>query len=239
MAHRYFTHDIAGDIAHITGTDARHLAQVLRAQPGAPLTLCDGNGTDFEAVILTVTAQQITLRVLSAAPSKAEPLLWAEACIGIAKGERMDWAVQKAVELGASVIRPFYSEHSVVKPKKESEKAARWGRIALEAAKQSGRGIIPTVEQPVLFPEMLAAAAQCDAAFLFYEGGGQPLRQLVQNQKKLALITGPEGGFSTAEVEEAGLAGCVTVGLGPRILRSETAPAAALAVVMALSGNLE
>lgn len=239
MAHRYFTEQIADGQARVTGADAAHLARVLRVRPGDALILCDGRGTDYEAEVLAAAPEEIALRVLSSAPSKGEPDIRVEACVGMAKGERMDYAVQKCVELGASVIRPFYSENAVVKPKKTAEKADRYSRIAAEAAKQCGRGILPVVEQPVDFAQMLAAATACGRALFLYEEGGAPLRNSLGGARHIAIITGPEGGFTPREAEAARAAGCVHIGLGPRILRCETAPAAALAAVMTLTGNLE
>lgn len=240
MPHRYFTRDIAGDTARLHGQDAHHLARVLRGKPGQRVVLCDGNGTDYDAEITSAGPEEVAFRILASCKSAAEPTLWAEVFIGVAKGERMDYAVQKSVELGASAIRPFYSQNSVVKPKNDEAKTQRYHRIAQEAAKQCGRGLLPAVHPPTDFAGVLRQAAECEKALFFYEEGGQPLRRVVEGAPKtLALITGPEGGFTPAEAEAARAAGCATVGLGPRILRCETAPAAVLAAVMALTGNLE
>ena len=241
VAHRYFTSDIAEDSARISGADASHLARVLRARPGQQLVLCDGMGMDYEAEIESVLPEEVRLRVLSKMPTAAEPSIWVDVFIGLSKGERMEWAVQKAVELGASAISPFFSENTVVKPKEgaKDKKTERLARIAAEAAKQCGRGILPEVKPPMAFSEVLALASQKEQAMFFYEGGGIPLREALKATNNIALITGPEGGFSPAEAVAAREAGCIPVGLGPRILRCETAPAAALAAVMALTGNLE
>ncbi len=239
MAHRYFTTDIHGQAARITGPDAAHLARVLRAKPGEQLTLCDGAGTDYTAEITGISQNEVLLRVLEAVPSAVEPTVAVTVYVGMARGERMDLAVQKVVELGAARIVPFYSAHSVVKPKNDAEKAVRYNRIALEAAKQCGRGLVPPVAQPLPFAQMLADAAQNELALFLYEGGGAALREVLKSQKTVGIITGPEGGFSAEEARRAQGAGCIQVGLGPRILRSETAPAAVLAAVMTLTGNLE
>ena len=240
MAHRYFTKDIQENRACITGNDARHLAQVLRAEAGQPLILCDGQGTDYKAVITHVAADRIEAEVFSRAKSSVEPSVWAEVALGYARGERLEWAIQKSVELGASVIRPFFSARCVVKPKKEEEKNRRYTRIAEEAAKQCGRGILPVVAMPVLFEELIKTVTeQCGQSLFFYESGGASLRSVLKEKNKVALITGPEGGFSPEEAALAVQYGCHSVGLGPRILRSETAPAAALAALMTLTGNLE
>lgn len=239
LAHRYFTNDIQGDTASLSGADAQHLTRVLRAVPGQQITLCDGAGFDYDAEILALPPGRVELAIHARRASAAEPKLWARACIAWAKGDRMDYAVQKAVELGAAEILPFFSEHCVARPKNTEEKAERLGRIAREAAKQAGRGILPAVKSPLPFKQMLGVAAD-GLAILFYERGGRPLRELLPgNARRASLITGPEGGFSPAEVEAAVAAGCAVAGLGPRILRCETAPAAALAALFTLSGDLE
>ena len=239
MAHRYFIRPPQGDVAHITGPDAAHLARVLRTKPGERLTLCDGAGFDYAAEVQAVADDDVTLRILSRVHSRGEAGIHAHVFIGYAKGERMDFAVQKSVELGAALITPFFSTNCVVKPKNEAEKTARFQRIAHEAAKQSARGIVPEVEMPCGFSEMLSRAAKCEISLFFYEAGGCALRDVLGQAASVALITGPEGGFTPQEAAQAQAAGCVAVGLGPRILRCETAPAAALAAVMALTGNLE
>lgn len=239
MAHRYFTKDILSDSARITGPDATHLARVLRTKPGDTLVLCDGNGTDYDAVVDKVTPEEILCTILSSIPSKAEPSLWTDVYIGYAKGDRMELAIQKCVELGASRIIPFFSQNCVAQPKKEESKNERYNRIATEAAKQCGRGILPKVEMPLTFKEVLTQATQCDTALFLYEVGGHPLHSALQQQKHIAIITGAEGGFTPAEAAQADAAGCVTIGLGPRILRCETAPIVTLAAIMAITGNLE
>ena len=239
MAHRYFIDTLQGDTAVITGGDAVHLGRVLRVAPGDILTLCDGAGFDYEAEVVQVQPEQINLKIISKYTSFSEPTLHITCCIGFAKGERMDWAVQKAVELGACAIVPFFSEHTVVKPKNNAEKRARFARIALEAAKQSGRGLVPTVAEPEDFAAVLTRAKAASRALFFYEEGGRPLPEVVGDEPDILLITGAEGGFSLREAALAKEAGCVTVGLGPRILRSETAVAATLAAVLALRGELQ
>lgn len=239
MAHRYYTSDIAGGEGRITGADAAHLARVLRARAGETILLCDGNNTEYTGSIVSAAPDLVVVAVDEGRPSAAEPDIFVEAYIGYAKGERMEWAVQKCVELGVGCIQPFYSRNTVVKPGSEEKKTARLNRIATEAAKQCGRGILPRVAPPVGFAEAASLAGQNELALFLYEGGGESLRRVLSGQRRLAIITGAEGGFTPEEAALAAAAGCVTVGLGPRILRCETAPAAALAAVMALTGNLE
>lgn len=243
MAHRYFTTDITEDFARITGQDATHICKVLRMQKGDTLILCDGKNTDYIAEITSSTQNEISLKILSSSPCLAEPTVWVEAYVGYAKGDRMDYAIQKLVELGASAIYPFFSTNTVVKPAKNKEaeatKTARLNKIASEAAKQSGRGILPVVSSPLTFVEVLEKSTQCDISLFLYEKGGKILREEIAQQKSIAIITGAEGGFTPEEAKTSLEYGCVPIGLGKRILRCETAPVATLASIMTLTHNLE
>ena len=237
MANRYFTKELAEGTACLRGGDAVHLSRVLRTKPGDELVLCDGQGRDYRVTVTDVSEEEILCRIEHSAPAQTEPKLRAEVFIGYSKGDKMEWAVQKAVELGAAAICPFLSENGVVKPKKD--KTERLQRVANEAAKQSARGILPNVEPTLGFTEMLQKAERAERVLLFHPEGEEKLAQAVQGADHLALVTGPESGFSSAEVALAKEAGCHIVGLGPRVLRCETAPLAALAAVMALRGEWE
>lgn len=245
MAHRYFTNFIEPNekVAYLRGGDAFHLGKVLRAKIGDKIILCDGENRDYEVEIVTIAPDEIVFKILQELPCLAEPSVIVDVYIGYAKGERMDFAVQKAVELGAHAIYPFFSANTVVKPAKsekaEIAKTERLCRIALEAAKQSGRGIIPNVFSPIVYTSVLQQAVKNDIALLLYEGGGKALSTVIEGKKNIAVITGAEGGFTLQEVEQAAQAGCTAIGLGKRILRCETAPMATLAAIMALTGNLQ
>ncbi len=239
MPHRYFTTDIVDDIAYLRGEDAQHLCKVLRARIGEDVLLCDGLGQDYDAQVSSIEDGVVTLRILHCFQTATEPRLHAEVFIGLAKGERMDYAIQKSVELGAAAVWTFESEHTVAKPHQPEKKTQRWQRIATEAAKQSGRGILPMVHPPLTFEDVLKKTSEFECTLFCYEEGGTSLRKTMQNMSRLAIITGPEGGFSSNEAQMATKAGCTTIGLGPRILRCETAPAAVLSAVMCLSGDLE
>ena len=240
MAHRYFTSEILGDTAFIRGQQARHIATVLRAKQGDLMVLCDGEGSDYSARVTSAEKDSVSFEIIEKTASASEPGVKVHLFLGYAKGDRMDWAVQKAVELGAAAITPFFSEKCIVRPAREEEKNLRLARLCQAAAEQSGRGIVPTVHMPLSFARMLEQAKQSGPALFCYEGGGISLRQAVEllPGNTLALVTGAEAGFSPQEAQQAENAGHITVGLGPRILRCETAPVAALAAIMALTGNL-
>lgn len=239
MPHRYFASEFTESTAALTGPDAHHLGRVMRAKMGDEVILCDGAGFDYTAAVTAVAPDRVEFRLLEKRPTAAEPSVEVTLFAGYPKQDKLEFIVQKAVELGAARVVPFFSRFCVAAPKKEDQKNLRYARIAAEAAKQAGRGLIPAVELPLDIKDLPARFDQFDLVLFFYEGGGQSLRTLVKDQKRIALITGAEGGFSPEEAEKLIAAGAVPVGLGPRILRCETAPVAALAAVMTLAGQLE
>ncbi len=230
-----------GDAVTVEGADARHIAGSLRMTPGETLTLCDGKGTDFGCTITNLEREAVTLRVDTATPTTAEPTLAVTLYMGLPKGDKMELIIQKAVELGVTAVVPVAMSRCVVKldGKDAAKKQARWQKIAHEAAGQSGRGILPAVETPISWKQALARFEK-ENTLLCYEGGGQPIGQLVSPaDTAISLVVGPEGGFDPAEVEAVISRGGRIATLGPRILRCETAPLAALAVLMERSGNME
>lgn len=242
MPHRYFTRELADGQAALTGSDAHHLANVMRARPGEQVVLCGPDGLEYTGTVTAILPGRVEFSVSEGAPSKAEPDLAVTLFVGYPKQGKLEEIIRHSVELGVSRIVPFFSRYCVAAPKKEDVKNERYNRIAAEAAKQAGRAVLPRVELPLArFSDVCGALAGYDKALFFYEGGGEPLRTVLApgSARTLALITGSEGGFSPEEAEAAAAAGAVTVGLGPRILRCETAPLAALTAAMLLTGNLE
>ena len=242
MPHRYFTRELADGQAALTGSDAHHLAHVMRARPGEQVVLCGPDGLEYTGTVTAILPGRVEFSVSEGAPSKAEPDLAVTLFVGYPKQGKLEEIIRHSVELGVSRIVPFFSRYCVAAPKKEDVKNERYNRIAAEAAKQAGRAVLPRVELPLArFSDVCGALAGYDKALFFYEGGGEPLRTVLApgSARTLALITGSEGGFSPEEAGAAAAAGAVTVGLGPRILRCETAPLAALTAAMLLTGNLE
>lgn len=235
-----YTPAVGGE-AVIEGGDARHIAGALRMTVGERLTLCDGAGTDYDCAITGVERETVTLRVDAATPTTAEPTLAVTLYMGLPKGDKMELIIQKAVELGVTAIVPVAMSRCIVKldGKDAAKKQTRWQRIADEAAGQSGRGILPAVEAPISWKQAVARWST-ETTLLCYEGGGAPIGRLVTpTDTAVSLVVGPEGGFDPAEVAEVTAAGGRIATLGPRILRCETAPLAALAVLMERSGNME
>ena len=231
---------ISDGIVTIRGDDAAHISRSLRMRPGEHITVCDMQKIEYDCILTDFTADTVTARVEASRPSDTEPPYEITLYQALPKSDKLDVIIQKAVESGASRIVPFESERTVVRRdsdrKKEEKKLERRQRIALEAAKQCGRGSVPTVSPPLTFREMLAEA-DADLKLFFYEGDGtRPLRELLDSlyagqarPERIAVVIGSEGGFSLAETEAAKAAGVVLAGLGKRILRCETAPGFALA----------
>ena len=242
MPHRYFTRELGGGQAALTGPDAHHLAHVMRARVGDTVVLCGPDGLEYTGTVAAIAPGRVEFTVSEGAPSKAEPAVRTTLFVGYPKQGKLEEIIRHSVELGVTEIVPFFSRYCVATPKKEDVKNERYNRIAAEAAKQAGRAMLPRVAPPLPdFAAVCRALSDFDKALFFYEGGGAPLRDLLQpgSVQRLALITGSEGGFCPEEARQAAAAGAVAVGLGPRILRCETAPLAALTAAMLLTGNLE
>ena len=247
MPHRYFTTEIADGTAVLRGTDAHHLARVMRARMGDTVILCDGSAVEYTATITGFGDDCVEFSVEPGYPSAAEPSVEVTLLAGYPKQDKLEQIIKHGVELGAAHVVPFFSRYCVAAPKKEEQKNERYNRIALEAAKQCGRGVLPDVALPLPnFGAVCRTFDQYDLVLFCYECGGAPVRQLLAQtpapegrRLKIAIITGAEGGFAPEEAQMAAKAGAKTVGLGPRILRCETAPLAVLASVMTLTGNLE
>lgn len=247
MPHRYFTTEIADGTAVLRGADAHHLARVMRARMGDTVILCDGNAVEYTGTITGLGQECVEFTVTEGYPSAAEPSVDVTLLAGYPKQDKLEQIIRHGVELGCNHFVPFFSRYCVAAPKKEEQKNERYNRIALEAAKQCGRGVLPDVALPLPnFGAVCRTLDQYDLVLFCYECGGAPLRELLAQAApadgktlKIAIITGAEGGFAPEEAANAEKAGAKTVGLGPRILRCETAPLAVLSAVMTLTGNLE
>lgn len=238
---RFFVPGVSGETALVTGQDAVHIRKALRMKPGENLTLCDGQGTDYFCEITDCREEAVLLKVLYHTPTACEPDTAVTLYQGLPKGEKMEWILQKSVELGITAVVPVVTARSIVrlKPGEGEKKRDRWQKIAAEAAGQSGRGIIPQVHSPLSFPQALERLKK-ENTVVFYEGGGQPLSALIDRETRaLSIVVGPEGGFESSEIQALREKGARVATLGKRILRCETAPLAALAVIMQLTGNLE
>ncbi|MBQ9798069.1 MAG: 16S rRNA (uracil(1498)-N(3))-methyltransferase [Clostridia bacterium] len=233
---------IEHDTVTLTGDDAHHVSRSLRMAAGECITVCDMTGTEYECELTDFLPDRVLAKILQVRKSETEPPYYAHVFQALPKGDKLDSVIQKAVECGASEITTFESARCIVRAKGENEgkKVERRQRIALEAAKQSGRGIVPQVNPTVSFAQMLERAAQADLPLFCYEGEGtrslaDALRTAnlsADHTPTVSLVVGSEGGFSPEEAEAARERGLISVGLGKRILRTETAASFALSCLV-------
>ena len=221
----------------IKGADAHHIARSLRMAEGDGVTVCDGSGIEYDCTLSRIRDEECICEILSSCRSAREPKFRISLYMAYPKGDKLETVIQKAVELGAWRIIPFESSRCIKRPKAEKadKQTARLQRIAEEAAKQCGRAIIPTVSQPKSFKEMLSEVKDNALTLLCYENeDGRTIKDLLKTEPcptSMGVIVGSEGGFSPEEVVEMTEVGCVSVSLGERILRCETAPSYALSAI--------
>ena len=235
------TNLLKGPTAIIRGRDAEHI-QVLRIRPGEDVTICDTEGTDYKCRLVRSSKEEAELEVVEVVPCKGEPSVEVTVLCGLPKGDRVDYIIQKSVEAGAHGIVFFQSARCIAKPDDPYRKLERWNRISEEAAKQSGRGIIPRVTWAPDYGEVLNTAVHHDLALFMYETGDrEPLNTVLdahRSSASVSILTGPEGGFEPFEADLARISGLHICSMGERILRCETAPVVAITAVMYASGNL-
>ena len=242
---RFFirANQIEDGVVTLLGDDAHHISRSLRMAAGECITVCDMQKNEYECQLTDFLPDRVLAKILETRKCDTEPPYYAHLYQALPKGDKLDSVIQKAVECGVFEITTFESERCIVRAKgeNESKKVERRQRIALEAAKQSGRGIVPAVNPTISFSEMCRRAAEADIALFCYEGDGtEPLptalKKAVAKVNKenptIAIIIGSEGGFSLAEAQTICANGILPVGLGKRILRTETAASFALACLV-------
>ncbi|MBN7797289.1 16S rRNA (uracil(1498)-N(3))-methyltransferase [Parahaliea mediterranea] len=216
---------------------SQHLARALRMSAGQALSVFDGAGNEFAAQILRVDKRAVTAVLCDRSDRDVESPLAVELGIGISRGDRMDWVLQKATELGVQRVVPLFTERTEVKLKGEraDKKQQHWRQVIVSACEQCGRNRLPGLGPAVSLGDWLAACS-AERRFVLHhrataaKGSGAP--------RSVALAVGPEGGLSDAEIDAAERAGFEALGLGPRVLRTETAPLAALAILQARWGDM-
>lgn len=241
--HRFFVPQLYAEEMSITGVDARHISKVLRMQQGDKLQLVSDDGVTALAEIKELHADSVIVTCLEKLSESHEPSVKITLAQGLAKGEKMDFIIQKAVELGVHAIVPVAMEHSVVRldGAKADKKVERWQKIAEAAAKQSKRDIIPQVQAVQSVAEMLKnndlankiIAYECEDKM-----GLKNALHAAENLSELLLIIGPEGGISEHELKLAQDSGAKAVSLGKRILRAETAGLVAMSAIFYETGDL-
>ena len=239
--------NITGPHAVLSGAEARHLSTVLRLAPGAAVTLFDGSGSYYEALLTKVSPNRVEAKIVAITPYVEEiedfqPLL--HLGMGVLKGRKMDLVIQKTTELGIKSLHPFHSRYCAAR-EQAGGRLQRWRKIAREACKQCNRPQPPELHEVMDFQALLARSGDDapDLKLIFWEEAGrqnslQESLAAVDNIHSVLLLIGPEGGFSSEEVAAALGAGFQSVTLGGRILRAETAAIAAVAILQHALGNL-
>ncbi len=216
------------------GDRAHYLGKVLRVTPGTPVCLFDGSGLQYAAEVSAVTKHEVEVLVGEGSDPGTESSLQTLLALGISRGERMDYAIQKSTELGVTRIQPLFTAHCEVKldGSRQDKRVEHWQQVAISACEQSGRVKVPQVLAPLSLSRFLEECA-AELKLLFDQAEAQRLGGPVP-QGEVALLIGPEGGLAPEEIAAARAKGFVGIRLGPRILRTETAPVAALAVLQQL-----
>lgn len=240
---RFFLNGIISETMELTGTDAHHIARVLRMAVGDNVIIADENERTAKAEITAITDEIVTLSLIEYLEDDSEPTVKVRLAQCLPKSDKMEFIIQKAVELGAVSIQPVNSENCVVKytADKQAKRVERWQKIAHEAAKQCKRAAVPTVEPIITLKELLSCVDDDETVLFCYEAeDGRTLRQALNTHQaeKYTVLIGPEGGFSPEEARLCQEMGAHPVSLGSRILRTETASLAALTMVLYAHGEL-
>lgn len=235
----------AGDTVELPASACDHLLRALRLSEGAALVLCNGDGCDYRAELAGVGRRGASARILEATPNLAESPLRVVLAQALARGEKMDWVIQKATELGVAAIAPVVTERTEVRldAERANRRTAHWQGVAAAACEQSGRSRVPDIAEPRPLATYLAGV-EGHAVRLVLDPAGEPpsaiaaLHESDASSATIHLVVGPEGGLSDRDLAQLRAAGFRGMRLGPRILRTETAGPAALAVLQAMVGDL-
>ncbi len=235
--------DINGGKAVIRGQDAKHIAKVLRMRVRDKLLFTDGNGKDYTSIIIGIYPGEINLLIKTDSDSRFESPARITVFQGMLKDNKMDTLIRHLTELGIHAFTPLLCERTVPKPNKKRMDARliRWKKISAEALKQCNRSILPEINRPVAFSDMFVTGSTFDLKIAFWENAGIPLSELNQKSadiKNIAILIGPEGGFSKTEAELAETQGFHLYSLGPRILRAETASMTACSLIQHYYGDI-
>lgn len=243
---RFFCDNISPESGHIIikDGDAKHISDVLRMKKDDLAVVCDGDGTDYLCRIVSAQREFTELNIEKTRVNDAEPDIFLRLFQCVPKSDKLEFIVQKATELGACEIIPVLSKRCVSRPDEKSaaKKSERYQKIANEASKQCGRGKIPHVLPQVTFNKALSMINEKETGIIFYECGGLPLAEIIASKNPESnvfnVFIGSEGGFEPEEVKLAEQKGVISATLGKRILRCETAPVAAISVLMNLTNNM-
>ncbi|MGI9308260.1 MAG: 16S rRNA (uracil(1498)-N(3))-methyltransferase [Gammaproteobacteria bacterium] len=229
-----------GAAVELDGSAARHIARVLRLSAGDRVVLFDGAGIEHDSTLIEVGKNRVRLAVGPGVAADTEAATRISLWQGLCRGARMDSIIQKTTELGVSAIEPFYADRGIVRmdAQRAEKRLARWREIAISACEQCGRAILPDIAAPVELSEKLAQSAATDTKILLHPEAEEPLETVLQDASSITLLVGPEGGLTPVEVKQATEEGFRAVRLGKRILRTETAPLAAISIIQYVKGDL-
>lgn len=231
-----------GQPIELDAEQTRYIGRVLRAKPGDVLRVFNARDGEFEAEIEVIGKSSARLRVDAPCTVHTESPLTIQLVQGVSRGERMDFVVQKATELGVRRITPVLTDHGTVRldEKRAAKRQAHWTGIAISATEQCGRIDPPFIDEPLALNDWLGRTLALDAARLILDPRAEkPISTIDVDASTVCLLIGPEGGFSPREYEDARAAGFTAAAMGPRILRTETAAVAALTLVQARFGDLQ
>ncbi len=234
MSNARFFASVSDQKAILEPGDTNHAVHVLRLGVGDAVSVCDGAGLEYPGTITQITGGRAEVSVDPPVSLNTEAGPAITLFVALSKGDKLEAVIQKAVELGVTQIGPFVSKRCVAKPPaKKDTRLDRWNKIAREAARQCGRGRVPTVTEILTFGEALTRSTQADVKLFCYENATYPLSQALNARpfSSVSLLTGPEGGFEDDEVQLASAFGLAVVSLGARVLRCETAPLYALSCI--------
>jgi len=244
MARFYVPHpNIENGILKVDGVEVRHIRKVLRLGRGDAIRVFDGSGKEYEGTIVEEGSSSVVILIQNIFSSETESPLEITLAQSLLKGEKMDFLIQKATELGVKEIIPFFSSRSVplLERSRRLQRRRRWERIAVEASKQCGRGVVPKIESLKEYSEMLQIASPDGLRLVLWERDGIKLKEVLETsgeRVKIFFVVGPEGGFSREEVDEAERSGFTPVILGRRILRAETASLCVLSILQYQRGDI-
>ncbi|MBF7096863.1 16S rRNA (uracil(1498)-N(3))-methyltransferase [Alkalibacter mobilis] len=238
--HRFFIDESFIDLESgritITGEDHMHISKSLRMRVGEKVVICDGKSNDYICEIDEINKKETLLSIVDSIRNDAEMDVRVTLYQGLSKGHKMDTTIQKCVELGVDKITPVITERTVSLPSDKDKKIQRWNKISMEAAKQSGRGMIPEVTEILSFQKMIEKIKNDDLKLVAYENERSvTLKDLMEENKRpgsIGIIIGPEGGFTSEEIAKLQQCEGKPISLGKRILRTETAAMALMAMLV-------
>ena len=228
-----------GEAVTLDEIASRHLTTVLRLKAGDPISLFNGQGGEFLATLNQCNSKQVTASITDFTDTERESPLRIHLGIGMSRGDRMDWVIQKATEVGVTEISPLYTERTEVKLKgdRAEKKLRHWQQVSISACEQSYRNRVPVIHPPITVNQWLSSV-EAEKKLVLHHRSQHSISELGEQQAaSAALLIGPEGGLSTDEIKRAEEHSFIPLTLGPRVLRTETAPVVAISILQSLWGD--